>query len=172
MNGDVPIPAQPPPAAVAARVDTVDSYATKWLEFIPLTKKVSTVGFYRDHLKNHVVPALGSVGLAALTRSECKKFALSLRGKKLARASMVGILATLSALLGRRTSPSGVTASTIDRRYLQPTVPIRQLKENVRLGPQQELSATHTYISKRSGRSRRSLWASPEWRAYRAAMRH
>ena len=79
--------------------DTVASYATKWLAFIPLTKKASTVQFYDDHLRNHVLPVLGSAPLTALMRSDCKRFAQSLRSKKLARATMVGILTTLSALL-------------------------------------------------------------------------
>lgn len=93
-------PQEPPPVQLPAPlVDTIETYARKWLQFIPLTKKVSTVGFYRGHLDKHVIPALGSISLTSLTRSECKKFALTLRDKKLARATMVGILTTLSALL-------------------------------------------------------------------------
>lgn len=91
---------RPSPAPlVETSDDTVGSYAAKWLKFISLTKKPSTVTFYADHLRNHVIPALGSVSLTALSRPDCKRFALALRDKKLARTTMAGILTTLSAML-------------------------------------------------------------------------
>jgi hypothetical protein len=65
------------------------SYATEWLTRIP---KPSTVHFYRDHVENHIVPALGHILLTDLTRKQCPAFTLSLLDKKLAHSSRVGIL--------------------------------------------------------------------------------
>src|SRR5262245_33575749 len=81
LNGLPPIP-EPAAPAVVVSSDTVETYARKWLNAgcVGLRnkrrKKASTVGFYTDNVENHIIPALGTTPIAALTRSQCKSFVL------------------------------------------------------------------------------------------------
>jgi hypothetical protein len=78
LNGLPPIVEAP----VVTSTETLEAYAHKWLNAgcIGLRhkrrKKPSTIGFYTDHVENHIVPVLGSTPIASLTRSQCKAFVL------------------------------------------------------------------------------------------------
>lgn len=97
--------AEPVAPVVVANAETVETYARKWLNAgcIGLRnkrrKKPSTIGFYTDNVENHIIPAIGSTLIPALTRSQCKSFVLQIDKTKLSQSTKIGIVITLGALL-------------------------------------------------------------------------
>lgn len=81
----------------ASSTDDVQTYGERWIADAQL--KVSTRRFYRDNLKNHIVPALGSQLVSSITREDVKRFLVKLRAKKLQPKTITGVIRTLSTIL-------------------------------------------------------------------------
>ena len=51
----------------AAHDETLDTYASAWLKGLKGNLKASTIAFYGDNLKRHVLPALGHRPIGGVT---------------------------------------------------------------------------------------------------------
>jgi integrase len=101
--------------------ETVESYANEWLKSHTGNLKASTIKFYGDNLRRHVLPALGIRPLADLTRLDCRTFIADLRGKKLKLNTVKGIVRTLSTMLSQAVEDEKLMANPALRpgRYLR-----------------------------------------------------
>jgi integrase len=81
--------------------ETLEAYAQIWLKGLAGNLKASTVAFYGDNLRRHVLPALGKRPVGAVTRSDCRELVVTLRAKGLKVNTVRGIIRTLSALLSQ-----------------------------------------------------------------------
>jgi integrase len=88
------------PAAQADAV-TFKQYSETWLEQARLNLKASTVGFYKGHLEQHIVPALGARAVASVRRLDCRQLVTACRAKGLKRTTVRGIARTLSTILSQ-----------------------------------------------------------------------
>ena len=100
-------------APAPARVPTLAEYTEPWLATLGTRTRGSTLEDYRDRLRIRIVPLLGSLPLAEITRERVRGFIrdLAARGNRrvkqretprpLSRATLKGTLHVLSALLGR-----------------------------------------------------------------------
>jgi integrase len=100
---------------------TVESYANDWLKGLTGNLKASTIRFYSDNLKRHVLPALGQRPLADLTRRDCRAFIAEIRGKGLKLNTVKGIVRTLSTMLSQAVEDEKLPANPALRpgRYLR-----------------------------------------------------
>ncbi len=78
---------------------TVDEYAERWLEQIGSSVEERTADGYRDTLRLHIRPILGTVMLRALLRGHCKALLAKKRAAGLSKNSVRIIRATLSVML-------------------------------------------------------------------------
>lgn len=76
---------------------TVQQYADAWIDRASL--KASTKRFYRDHLENHIYPAIGRLPIGAVTRLHVRDLVSRTQAKKLRPKTIQGILRTLSTVL-------------------------------------------------------------------------
>ena len=82
----------------AARGETLAAYGRRWLAAAS-TLKASTKRFYQDNLELHLVPAIGTVPIASVTRADVKALIHAAHRKQLGPATVTGILRTLSTIL-------------------------------------------------------------------------
>jgi integrase len=66
---------------------------------MPRNRKPSVIAGYRDHLRVHINPVLGSIAVTALTPEDCERFAHIVSQKPLKPVTQQKILITLSAML-------------------------------------------------------------------------
>jgi integrase len=71
--------------------ETLEQYASAWLESASGNLKGSTVRFYRDNLRRHILPQLGTRSLGAVSRSDARDLIASLRKKGLKLNTVKGI---------------------------------------------------------------------------------
>ena len=79
--------------------DTLETYARAWLAGLSGNLKASTIAFYSDNLRRHVLPALGARPISTLARKDCRDLVATIRGKGLRLNTVRGITRTLSAVL-------------------------------------------------------------------------
>jgi integrase len=77
--------------------ETLQTYAENWLA--SATLKASTVRFYGDNLVNHIVPLLGAIPVAQLSRQHVKDLLVAVRKKGLKPRTATGVLRTLSTVM-------------------------------------------------------------------------
>ncbi len=82
----------------APAAPTLAVYAERWLTGERDTLRPSTIKFYRDNLTNHVLPALGTLRLSAIRRTQVLELTRGLTG--LSPVARSGVRRTLSACLG------------------------------------------------------------------------
>jgi integrase len=78
--------------------ETVAAYGRRWLEHAT-TLKASTKRFYGDNLDLHIVPALGHVPVAEVTRADVRTLLKACQRKRLGPLTTTGIIRTLSTIL-------------------------------------------------------------------------
>jgi len=114
--------------------DTLESYASDWLKSLPGNLKASSVSFYGDNLRRHVLPLLGQKRIGALTRADCRDLVTTVRAKGLKLNTVRGIARTLSALLSQAVEDEKLQANPALRlgRYLrrgdEPTTEIHSFR--------------------------------------------
>ena len=74
----------------ATDTETLATYADEWQKGLS-GLKASTVRFYGDNLKRHILPALGHRPVSALNRADCRTFVATLRAKGLRLNTVRGI---------------------------------------------------------------------------------
>jgi len=79
--------------------ETLEQYASACLESASGNLKASTVRFYRDNLRRHILPLLGTRCLGALSRPDARDLIASLRKKGLKLNTIKVIARTLSTVL-------------------------------------------------------------------------
>jgi Phage integrase, N-terminal SAM-like domain len=62
---------------------TLRAYAEDWLKSAQGNLKATTVEFYSEKLKNHILPALGDRAVASLRRADCRDLVIGCRAKGL-----------------------------------------------------------------------------------------
>ena len=82
---------------------TLSTYAAEWLLTVAGRLKASTIGFYEDNLKHHVLPLLGSRPIDSIKRGDCISLITALRGKGLKIRTIRGVVRTLSTMLTQAT---------------------------------------------------------------------
>lgn len=92
-----------PQTDTPADVLTVSTYAAEWLRTVTGRLKASTIGFYEDNLKHHVLPLLGSRPISSIKRADCISLITALRGKGLKIRTIRGVVRTLSTVLTQAT---------------------------------------------------------------------
>lgn len=87
--------------AASGSVKLADFAVERWLPHIRQVRRPNTVTTYAGHLKNHVVPQLGSRKIGTIKKIDCQSFAtyLSVKPEPLAPATVGTVVATLQALL-------------------------------------------------------------------------
>src|SRR5512134_2175803 len=65
----------------ASSDETLQMYADAWLKGLTGNLKASTVTFYSENLRRHVLPALGHKPVGAIVRADCRELVASLRAK-------------------------------------------------------------------------------------------
>src|SRR5262245_40487483 len=85
----------------ASNDETLEIYASAWLKGLRGNLKASTIAFYSENLRRHVLPMLGRRPLAAIVRADCRDLVGGLRAKGLKLNTVRGISRTLSALLSQ-----------------------------------------------------------------------
>jgi integrase len=105
----------------ASSEETLDSYAAVWLKGLAGNLKASTIAFYGEHLRRHIVPALGQRPIGAVNRADCRELAVALRAKGLKVNTVRGIVRTLSALLSQAVEDEKLPANPALRmgKYLR-----------------------------------------------------
>ena len=100
---------------------TLAAFAAAWLLSAEGNLKASTLRFYRGHLDQHVLPAIGTVSVADLKRTHCRELAAACRAKALKLATVRGIVRTLSTLLSQAVEDELLPANPALRmgRYLR-----------------------------------------------------
>jgi len=101
--------------------ESLEQYANAWLDAASGNLKASTVRFYRDNLRRHVLPLLGARRLAAVSRSDARDLIASLRKKGLKLNPIKGIARTLSTVLSQAVEDDKIAANPALRmgRYLR-----------------------------------------------------
>jgi integrase len=101
--------------------ETLEQYASAWLECASGNLKASTVRFYRDNLRRHILPLLGTRSLGAISRSDARDLIASLRKKGLKLNTIKGIARTLSTVLSQAVEDDRIAANPALRmgRYLR-----------------------------------------------------
>ena len=84
-----------------APAETLDAYARAWLESLSGNLKASTIKFYGDNLKLHVLPLLGTQPLDAVSRRDARELIVASRKKGLKLNTVKGIARTLSTVLSQ-----------------------------------------------------------------------
>jgi integrase len=80
---------------------TFAAYAKSWLQTASRNLKASTLRFYRGHLDQHILPALGNRPLSTIRRADCRDLVTNSRAKGLKVATVRGIARTLSTILSQ-----------------------------------------------------------------------
>jgi integrase len=95
--------------------------AEAWQRELAGHLKASTIRFYKDNLKRHVLPALGHRPVSALNRADCRGFVATLRAKGLKLNTVRGIARTLSTVLSQAVEDEKLSANPALRlgRYLR-----------------------------------------------------
>jgi integrase len=101
--------------------ETVAAFAANWVKALTGNLKASTVQFYDDNLRRHVLPLLGSRPVGSVTRSDCRDVVTTARNKGLKLNTVKGIARTLSALLSQAVEDERLDANPALRmgRYLR-----------------------------------------------------
>jgi integrase len=101
--------------------ETLESYGCAWLKGLTGNLKASTIRFYAEHLRRHIVPALGQRRIGQVNRVDCRELAIALRGKGLKVNTVRGIVRTLSALLSQAVEDEKLPANPALRmgKYLR-----------------------------------------------------
>jgi integrase len=113
--------------------ETLETFASAWLKGLNGNLKASTVGFYSENLRRHVLPALGRRPVRAIARADCRELVVRLRAKGLKLNTVRGIARTLSALLSQAVEDQKLPANPALRmgKYLrrgdEPEQPIQAL---------------------------------------------
>jgi integrase len=104
----------------ATDAETLSTYADAWQKGLS-GLKASTLRFYGDNLKRHVLPALGHRPVSALNRADCRTFVAMLRAKGLKLNTVRGISRTLSVVLSQAVEDEKLPANPALRlgRYLR-----------------------------------------------------
>ncbi|MGH2436177.1 MAG: tyrosine-type recombinase/integrase [bacterium] len=97
------------------------TYAESWLPSAEGNLKASSVSFYRGHLNEHILPALGDRVVSSIRRRDCRELVATCRGKGLALATVKGIVRTLSTVLSQAVEDDLLEANPALRmgRYLR-----------------------------------------------------
>lgn len=105
----------------AVSVETLKQYAEDWLKTASQNLKASSVGFYRDHLKNHVYPLLGDRPITDISRSDCRQLITTSREKGLKVRTVSGIVRSLSTVLSQAVEDGHLQANPALRpgKYLR-----------------------------------------------------
>jgi integrase len=84
-------------------------------------RKASTVGFYRDHLDNHVYPLLGDDPIDGVTRADCRRLITTAREKGLKVRTVAGTVRSLSTVLSQAVEDGHLQANPAQRpgKYLR-----------------------------------------------------
>ena len=114
IAGDLQITPKPPS-------ETLRTYAHAWLRGLESNLKASTVTFYGENLKRHVLPLLGDRPLASITRADGRELIAVCRQKGLRLNTVKGIARTLSTLLSQAVEDDKLPAHPCLRmgRYLR-----------------------------------------------------
>src|SRR5437667_8437892 len=99
---------------------TFETFARDWLATYPTAKglKRSTVEGYKNIVNGHLVPALGSLKLEAITTERLEQYVATKRAKGLAARTLNRHLNLLSAMLStaqRRSLVRSNPVSSVDR---------------------------------------------------------
>jgi integrase len=100
--------------------ETLKTYAAEWGKSLSGLKS-STVRFYTDNLKRHVLPALGQRPIGSINRADCRTLIATLRGKGLKLNTVRGIARTLSVVLSQAVEDEKLPANPALRlgKYLR-----------------------------------------------------
>lgn len=101
----------------------VSTWMKAWLGQQPFTK-TSTLATYRCHVERHILPALGTMGLLDLSRSDVQDFVVSLSESGLAPGTVRRVVATLQSALGAACREGLVEANAVSGVRL-PAIPAR-----------------------------------------------
>lgn len=94
---------------------TIQAYAEHYLTTAAPSLKRSTVRFYRDCIKNHIVPAIGVVPVAELSRAHVKSLIEALQAKDLSSKTMDGVVRTLSTIASEAVEDGLLTGNPVLR---------------------------------------------------------
>lgn len=110
-----------PELAPGPPTETLKAYAEEWLKTAAQNLKASTVGFYRDHLENHVYPLLGDRPIADVSRADCRQLITTSRDKGLKVRTVSGIVRSLSTVLSQAVEDGHLQANPALRpgKYLR-----------------------------------------------------
>ena len=86
---------------LGADSDSFETYGKAWLKDGHANRKASTHRFYSFNLELHLIPAIGTTPIGAITRAHCRQVLTTCRNKGLKVASLQGIQRTLSAVLSQ-----------------------------------------------------------------------
>jgi integrase len=89
---------QPAFEAAPATGTTIKDLGEDWLS-LDRNRKPTAIRSYRDHLKVHINPVLGSIPVAALTHEDCERFARVMAAKSLSATTKQHVMVTLSTLV-------------------------------------------------------------------------
>jgi integrase len=105
----------------AADDQTLETYAGAWVKGLSGNLKASTIAFYSENLRRHVLPALGSRPVSALSRKDCRDLVTTLRSKGLRLNTVRGITRTLSTVLSQAVEDDKLPANPALRmgKYLR-----------------------------------------------------
>jgi integrase len=139
---------------------TVADAAKLWIEYCEGEKlEASTVKQYKEHIKHHIDPFLGSVKLADLTRPRVESYRDALvktRSREMARKVVVSLKSLLSDAVRRGLAPYNAASTT---KVSKPKVDERE-EEEVEIPAKSEIRG----ILAKSA----ELWGSPMVTAWRA----
>ncbi|MEX2662445.1 MAG: tyrosine-type recombinase/integrase [Vicinamibacterales bacterium] len=101
--------------------ETLETFAGEWLKTGAGNLKASTLAFYGDNLRRHVLPLLGRRPVGSLTRADCRELITVSRAKGLKLNTVRGIARTLSVVLSQAVEDEKLPANPALRmgRYLR-----------------------------------------------------
>jgi integrase len=105
------------------QVPTLAGFAEQWLVDVARDLKPSSVKFYADNLKNHLLPAFGARPLPDVHRRDVLNVIATMKRKGLKLNTVKGATRTLSTLM----------AAAIDKEYVR-TNPVASLRKHLRRG--------------------------------------
>lgn len=94
------------------RVGTVKEFSERWQELFLKHRKPSTERAAKSHLRSHILPVLGKMGLDQVGREMQQEFAAHLC-QSVSRKTAINVLGTLSSMLGSARS-WGYVCQTVD----------------------------------------------------------
>jgi integrase len=116
------------PAYRPGKVATLSEFAEIWKVQVLVNRKPSTIRCTDSHLRHHIIPQLGTMGLEQIGKENQQRFVTHLRDK-VSRKMLLNILGTLSSMLTTAKKWDYVT-EVVDRSLLE--IPTRQVQAPVR----------------------------------------